>query len=367
MKLSYKLFASYCLVVIVGLVVLVISAAYVAPVTFSQQMAHMGGNLSGMMGQHRLEIAAELEASFRNSLNTALLIAGIAAMMAAVAVSWYVSHRIVHPIRALVTLSQRIASGHYEQRLQLNTGDELAELVENFNRMAASLGETEAMRQRLLGDVTHELKTPLTSIKGYMEGLQDGVLPATPETFQLIHNEADRLQRLVQDLQELSRTEAGQIPLEIIPCPPAQIVKPVVEHMRPQFHEKGISLNVTLPDNIPLIRADVDRAAQVLTNLLGNALQYTAANGTVSLIITQQANQLCFTVQDNGIGLEAKDLERVFQRFYRVDKSRSRASGGSGIGLTIAKNLVELQGGTIQATSAGIGKGSQFSFTLPCA
>ncbi len=137
--------------------------------------------------------------------------------------------------------------------------------------------------------------------------------------------------------------------------------------MRPQFREKGISLNVTLPDNLPLIRADVDRAAQVLTNLLGNALQYTAPNGTVSLIITQQANQLCFTVQDSGIGLETKDLERVFQRFYRVDKSRSRASGGSGIGLTIAKNLVELQGGTIQATSAGIGKGSQFSFTLPCA
>lgn len=369
MKLSYKLFASYLLVVIVGLVVLALSTAFVAPVNFSQQMNHMGGNLSGMMGmggQHRQEIIAELEASFNTSLTNALVIAGIAATLAAVGVSWFVSSRIVRPIRALVTLSQRIASGHYEQRLHLDTHDELAELVENFNRMAASLAETEGMRQRLLGDVTHELKTPLTSIKGYMEGLQDGVLPATPETFQLVHHEADRLQRLVQDLQELSRAEAGQIPLEIVTCSASQIAAPVLEKMRPQFREKGITLKAVVPDDLPPIRADVDRASQVLTNLLGNALQYTS-EGSVSLEMARRGNQLCFTIYDTGIGLDEKDLERIFQRFYRVDKSRSRTSGGSGIGLTIAKQLVEAQGGTIRAESAGSGKGSQFSFTLPLA
>ncbi len=368
MKLSYKLFASYLLVVIVGVVVLAISTAFVAPVTFSQQMSHMGEGTMGMgMGQHQQEIIAELQTSFNNSLTTALVIAGIAATLAAVIASWFVSTRIVRSIRALVTLSQHIADGHYGQRLHMDTGDELAELVESFNRMAASLAETEGMRQRLLGDVTHELRTPLTSIKGYMEGLQDGVLPATPETFQLVHHEAGRLQRLVQDLQELSRAEAGQIPLEIITCSASQIAAPVLERIRPQFREKGLTLDSIIPDDLPLIRADVDRASQVLTNLLGNALQYTSEGGTVSLTATKGDNQLCFTIRDTGIGLDAKDLERIFQRFYRVDKSRSRVSGGSGIGLTIAKELVEAQGGTIRAESAGPGKGSQFTFTLPLA
>jgi signal transduction histidine kinase len=367
MKLSYKLFLSYLLVVLIGLVVLAISTAFVAPVNFSEQMTHMGNHLFGMMGQHRLELMTELEASFRNALNSALIIAGLAATLAAIGVSWFVSQRIIRPIHSLVALSHRIAGGHYEQRLQLNSGDELAELVESFNQMASSLAETEVMRQQLLGDVTHELKTPLASIKGYMEGLQDGVIPATPETFQIIHNEADRLQRLVQDLQELSRTEAGQIQLQATTCMPAKIVLPVVERIRPQFREKGITLDVTLPENLPPVRADPDRTAQVLTNLLANALQYTPAGGKVSLDVVKSNEQLDFSIQDTGIGLEAHDLQRIFQRFYRVDKSRSRASGGSGIGLTVAKHLVEAQGGNIHASSDGIGKGSQFRFTLPLA
>lgn len=367
MKLSYKLFFSYILIVFIGLVVLAISTAFVAPVNFSEQMTHMGHNLSNMMGQHRIELTTELEASFRNALNSALIIAGIAATLAAGGVSWFVSQRIIRPIRSLVTLSHRIADGHYEQRLQLNSGDELAELVESFNRMAASLAETEVMRQQLLGDVTHELKTPLASIKGYMEGLQDGVLPATPETFQLIHNEAGRLQRLVQDLQELSRAEAGQIQLQVTTCILTNILLQVVERIRPQFREKGIALDVTVPETLPPVRADADRTAQVLTNLLANALQYTPAGGQVSIEVVKSDDQLCFSIRDTGVGLEPRDLELIFQRFYRVDKSRSRSSGGSGIGLTVAKHLVEAQGGNIRAASDGLGKGSQFSFTLKLA
>jgi histidine kinase len=137
--------------------------------------------------------------------------------------------------------------------------------------------------------------------------------------------------------------------------------------MRPQFREKGIALDTTVPDDLPLILADVDRASQVLTNLLGNALQYTPSQGHVNVDVAQIGHQLCFSVRDSGAGLDSNDLERIFQRFYRVDKSRSRASGGSGIGLTIAKHLVEAQGGSIRAESEGVGKGSQFSFTLPLA
>ena len=365
MKLSYKLFISYVVVVVVALVVLATATAFLAPANFSQQMTHMRGSGSGMMGQRMAELDAQLEASFQDAVNNALVIAGTAAILAALGVSWFVSQRIINPIRSLVALSQRIADGHYEQRLQLDTGDELAELVDSFNRMTESLANTEAMRVRLLGDVTHELKTPLTSIKGYMEGLQDGVLPATPETFQLIHREADRLQRLVQDLQQLSRAEAGQVTLDIQPHTPLEIVRPVIDRMRPQFDEKDIQLRVDVPDSLPLVKADVDRTAQVLTNLLGNALQYTPNGGEVRVIARREAGKVRFEVLDTGVGLAPDDLNRIFQRFYRVDKSRARASGGSGIGLTVAKHLVEAQNGDIHAESDGPGKGSVFNFTLP--
>jgi signal transduction histidine kinase len=366
MKLHGKLFISYIVVALIGLAVLVTSTALVAPANFSRQM-HMRGNAASMMQQRMVALDAELEASFRESVINALALAGIAAVLAAAAISWLVSNRIVSPLQALVDLSRRIAGGHYEQRLHLDTDDELAELVESFNQMAASLAETETMRQQLLGDVTHELNTPLASIKGYMEGLQDGVLPATPATFQLVHREASRLQRLVQDLQELSQAEAGQIGLRIDACQPRSVIEPVVERMRPQFREKGITLHIALPDDLPAVRADSDRAAQVLTNLLGNALQYTPAGGEVTVAAAGEGQHVRFTVADTGIGLAPDDLERIFQRFYRVDKSRSRASGGSGIGLTVARYLVEAQGGEIYAESAGTGQGSRFAFTLPLA
>jgi histidine kinase len=367
MRLSYKLFASYAFIVLVGLVVLAAAITIVAPANFSQQMTHMRGTMTGMMGQRMDVLDADLEDSFRSAVNDALIIAGIVALVAALGVSWFVSDRIVRPLRSLVTLSQRIADGHYEQRLHLDTGDELSELVASFNRMTESLANTESLRVRLLGDVTHELKTPLASIKGYMEGLQDGVLPATPETFQSIHREAERLERLVQDLQELSRTEAGQVAFDIQVCTPHAIMQSVIDRMRPQFDDKGIAVSLHMPDDFPLVRTDPDRLAQILTNLLGNALQYTSSGGEVHVMATHNQHDASFSVADTGVGLAVEDLELIFKRFYRVDKSRSRASGGSGIGLTVAKHLVEAQGGEIQASSEGIGKGSRFTFTLPLA
>lgn len=365
MKLSYKLFLSYIIVILVAMIVLLTATAFVAPANFTEQMRHGRGNMAGMMGQQMQELEGELEADFRTAVNSALLIAGVVAVATSVGVSWFVSQRIVNPIRSLVMLSHRIAGGDYEQRLQVDTHDELAELVDSFNQMATALANTETMRMQLLGDVTHELKTPLTSIKGYMEGLQDGVLPATPETYQLIHREADRLQRLVQDLQELSRAEAGEIPMQITTCRLQDIVSSVAKQMRPQFVEKTISLVVDVPETLPTVKADSDRTAQILTNLLGNALQYTESGGSVEVSAEHDGNYILTTVIDTGIGLADNDREQIFQRFYRVDKSRSRRSGGSGIGLTVAKHLVEAQGGEISVYSEGIGKGSRFSFTLP--
>ena len=233
--------------------------------------------------------------------------------------------------------------------------------------MAEALAETETMRRQLIGDVSHELKTPLASIKGYMEGLQDGVIAPTPETFQLVYHEADRLQRLVHDLQEFSRAEVASAQLDQRPCNPGDLVQAVMARLQPQFVDKGIALACDVPTPLPNVRADADRVGQVLTNLVGNALQYTASGGQVMIRASHVDSVVQFSVQDSGVGLLPEDLTKVFQRFYRVDKSRSRASGGSGIGLTIAHHIVEAHGGKIWVESSGLNQGSTFSFTLPLA
>lgn len=372
MSLGWKFFISHVFVVAIGLLVLALSTAFVAPETFSSRMQNMPGMRSNsMMGgpdQHGTMMTSldeDLDRSFRESVNSALLRAGIAATLAAGIVSWLVSLRIVKPIQQVATASQYIAEGHYEQRLIAPGHDELGDLVENFNQMAAALAETETMRQRLIGDVSHELKTPLASIKGYMEGLQDGVIPATSETFQLIHREADRLQRLVYDLQELSRAEAGAVQLARQPHDLVDIAQTVVARLMPQYSDQDVVLNTRFPERSVQVQVDQDRIEQVLTNLLGNALQYTPPHGQVTVSVSTTGEVARFSVQDTGIGLVQADLSRIFQRFYRVDKSRSRISGGSGVGLTIARHIVEAHGGRIWAESPGLDRGSTFTFELP--
>jgi len=224
------------------------------------------------------------------------------------------------------------------------------------------------MRRRLIGDVSHELRTPLTAIKGFMEGLIDGVLPATPETYQQIHAEADRLNHLVDDLQELSRVESRAYELDLHPLDVSSLMRTVTKRLRPQAESKHVLLDVELTPDLPPVLVDEDRAIQVLTNLTGNALQYTSENGAVTLSAKRINNDVQISVRDTGLGIPPEHLQHIFDRFYRVDKSRSRhAGGGSGIGLTIARALVEAHGGRIWAESAGEGQGSTFSFVLPTA
>lgn len=217
----------------------------------------------------------------------------------------------------------------------------------------------------MIGDVTHELRTPLTAIKGYLEGLMDGVLPADPETYQQIQAEIDRLQRLVNDLQELSRVEAGAIQLQLALVSPISLVERILSTLGRQYEDKNIQLMIEVQPDLPDILVDKDRIIQVLTNLVGNALQYTPSGGNVSVKVSRDKSEVLFMVKDSGIGISAEQLPFIFNRFYRTDKSRNRASGGSGIGLTIAKALVQAHQGKIWAESKGEGKGSTFSFMLP--
>ncbi len=368
MKLVWKLFFSYLLVVLVGAGVIVLSTAYTAPTEFTHQM--MNNNAMGMGQGHRqrtgqTRLIEELDAQFRQSVNTALVRSSLFASLIAVGMSFLISQRITRPIRLLNQASHQIASGSYTTPIAPSSNDELGELTTSFNQMATTLAQTETMRQQLLADVTHELKTPLASLNAYLEGLQDRVLAETPETYQQMQQEVRRLQRLVQDLQQLSRAEAGQLHLKQDTCEATQLLNAAVEWLSPQFEEKNIALTTHFPPSPAYFAGDADRMSQVILNLLSNALHYTPSGGQVHLNLTPQDSLLHFSVQDTGIGLTPEALSLIFMRFYRVDKSRSRESGGSGLGLTIAKHLVEAHGGKIWAESDGLNRGSTFHFTLP--
>jgi histidine kinase len=378
--LRWKLFLSYLVVILVGIAVLASAAEFAVPTAFDRHMSVM----ADMMGGRMMGMGMDLFANFRSAVTEALVLAGIAASLAAVAVSFFVSRRVVLPVQEMMAASKRIAEGHYDERVGVSPAmigaisprpgsakpdemDELSRLALSFNQMADRLEQTEARRLELIGNVAHELRTPLSSIKGYMEGLIDGVLPAEAATFQQVYHEADRLQRLVQDLQELSRVEAGSFELNLEPWPVTGLIEPVKARLALQFEDKGVSLETDVPGSLPCVLADEDRIGQVLLNLVGNALQYTPPGGRVSLSVRREGRRVRFSVQDTGIGISPEHLSRVFERFYRVDKSRSRAGGGSGIGLTVAQHLVQAHGGQIEAVSDGLGRGSRFSFTLPAA
>jgi signal transduction histidine kinase len=372
--LAWKVFLTYVIVILVGVAALALATHFTIPAAYTTHMGRMGDMIPGGPGGNMMGgplTGGDLFINYQAAVSEAVTLAAAAALAAAIIASLVISRRVVGPVQKMMSISQRVAEGEYQERLSIagnvQTGqlDELDQLALSFNQMAGRLEKTEAMRRQLIGDVAHELRTPLTAIKGYMEGLIDGVLPPTPETYQQVYTEADRLQRLVNDLQELSRVEAGAIKLNLDPLPMDGLVASVVSHLGRQFEEKGIHLETALPPGLPLVLADRDRILQVLTNLVGNALQYTQPGGLVTILAAHDKNEVVVTVKDTGIGIAASQLPHIFDRFYRADKSRARASGGSGIGLTIAQALVKANHGRIWAESPGEGQGSAFHFSLP--
>jgi signal transduction histidine kinase len=334
--LSAKIFLSNILVIAIGMIVLLIATELAVPAAFQRHMGQMGMTTEGMgMGNGQgngLGNGQGMNSFFQNfqaSVTESLAIAATASVIAALLVSLFISRRIVAPVQTLNTASQHIADGQYNKRVGVTGSDELAQLATSFNQMASQLEEVESKRRQLIGDVTHELRTPLTSIKGYMEGLVDGVLPATPETYNQIHNEASRLARLVDDLQELSRVEANAFSLDIHPTDLSTLVQTILKRLSLQATTKRITLRSNLPANLQHVLADEDRITQVLTNLVANALQYTPEDGTVTISAIQKDDEVLVSVKDTGIGIPPEHLENLFTRFYRVDKSRSRTQAAA--------------------------------------
>ena len=383
-SLGVKLFISYLVIVAVVVIVLLQTADFVTPVGYAaqrRQMLGLGlgnpgfGKGQGGLGYQGSSNAANAEVllnqAFQAALSQGLLVAGGVALAAAIGISFFVTWWVIRPVRRLVKASQSIAAGHYSERVPLpgklsqRRPDELVELAITFNEMAQALEKTEQRRLELIGDVAHELRTPVSTLQGYLEGLLDGVIEPDEPTLAKLHDEAGRLRRLIDDLQELSKAEARQITLNLRQVNPLELARVAAERIADGFKEKGLKFSCDLPGNLPPVHADFDRAIQVLNNLLTNALRYTTAPGEVKLSLQAEPDAVKFKVIDSGIGLSPEQLNRVFERFYRVDKSRSRALGGSGIGLTIARMLVEAMGGRIEVSSPGLGCGTTFSFTLP--
>lgn len=368
-----KLFVSYLVVVLAGVLALTAVAALSLPRAYDRHLGMMPqedmqtamGGGQGMGRGRGIPPGGLLYQNVRSVLADALAVAGLAAVAVALLASLFFARRLVAPLRAMTSASRRIAAGQYGERVPVDGRDELAELAGSFNQMAGALEQTENLRRRLIGDVAHELRTPLAAVKGTVEGLIDGVLPPDPETLARIGRETDRLARLVDDLQELSRVEAQAYVLDKSDVDLRAVVQTVAGRLGPQFAAQRITLTLGLPPRPVPILADEGRLVQVLTNLAANALQYTPEGGSVTIEILRTEGEVQLAVRDTGIGIPAEHLGRIFDRFYRVDASRARPAGGSGIGLAVAKTLVEAHGGRIWAESAGEGKGCRFVVVLP--
>ncbi len=365
-SLGGKFLLSYLLIVLVGVATLLVVTFALAPTLFQAQLMPILQTHPNTLTT--AEATQRILGDFLGTLFVALAVAAIFATVTSLAISLFVARRITGPLRQMTQASERISAGHYAERIEIapvHATDELGQLASSINALAVALEQTERRRLEVIGNVTHELRTPIATLEGYLEGLLDGVIEPTPRAFAMLHTEAGRLRRLVDDLQELSRAEARQIPLSLQPVAPQRLVQSALEPLEEQFAEKGLQLQIHVPEVLSPVMVDPNRAVQILTNLLVNALRYTPAPGRVEVAVSREKTKVAFRVSDTGVGISPEQFAHIFERFYRVDKSRSRAFGGSGIGLTIAQSLAQAMGGEIRVESAGLGQGSSFTLTLP--
>lgn len=363
-QIKWKLLVTYLALAAVCLGIVIAITRQLTISLYGRHMHNMEeGGMGAMMSQRMSE---SLNAAFRDALNDSLIWGGVAAVAVAVILSLIISRRITGPIHGMAEVTAKVAEGDYSRRVDVRSKDEIGALAESFNRMAESLEGAQRMRRELMANIAHELRTPLSSISGYMEGLVDGAVPATDETYNLVHREAGRLSRLVDDLQRLSRAESGQEKLDIVEVRIKPFLERVDSRLEPQFREKGVSLELIPTDGELSLLADEDKLDQILTNLLDNSLRHTDTGGAVTLAAEPGGDYVALIVSDNGAGIPLADLPHIFERFYTADKSRSRERGGTGIGLTIASSYAKALGGSIRAESE-MDAGTRMTVLLPSA
>jgi signal transduction histidine kinase len=313
------------------------------------------------LGDQSLEA---VEKSFVSSVNHSLLLAVTAAGSVALLLTLLFSQSILGPIEALTSAARKMEKGDLSQRVDVRTGDELGELGKAFNAMADGLKRLEQLRRNMVTDVAHELRTPLSNVRGYLEAIRDGMVKPNQEVIDSLHEEAMLLNRLVDDLQELALAEAGQLNMVRQKVSMEEIISKTVNLIQPSATAKEISLKVCVTENLPYVYADSERLGQILRNLLNNAITNTPPGGKVSVSAKAASETVEVSVKDNGIGIASEHLPYVFERFYRADKSRTRSTGGAGLGLAIVKQLVESHGGQVSISSQ-VDEGTTVTFTTP--
>ncbi|MFW6295869.1 MAG: sensor histidine kinase [Halothece sp.] len=359
LKLGTRLFLSHLLVMAVGLSSLIIISKVSSPRLFILRLEQLERRGLFTVRSARTYLVEGFETAWERSTFWSVIVGGTVAG----GLSYWLSQRIMKPLNQMEEITQQFAAGDMQARVPRSEIPEVDQLSVSFNQMARGLEGVERQRREFISDLTHELRSPLTVMRGYLEELADGTIEGTPEVYLRMVRETRRLERLVNDMQELSKAEAGYLPIHLQPLDLYPLLQSLVERFSEQLFDETLVLQLDCPKILPPVLADSDRTEQILVNLITNALRYTE-KGSIVVSAESENNWVWVAVTDTGIGISSEDLSRVFERFWRADKSRSRHSGGTGIGLAITKRLVELQGGVIEVESE-LGKGTTFRFSLP--
>ncbi|MEW6553810.1 MAG: ATP-binding protein [Actinomycetota bacterium] len=299
-------------------------------------------------------------------VNVSYIITGMLGVLLAFVLSWYLADRISKPLSELTLATSHIAGGDYGRQVDVKGGREVEELGEAFNALSLGLERNEVLRKNMIADISHELRNPLAAQRGYLEALQDGVIELKPEALEVLVKNNALLARLVDDLQQLSLVDAGQLNLDLIAVNAEEALKAAASGFEHDLADRGITLTTDVEAGLPAVMADPGRLSQILGNLLANSLQYTPRGGSITMGARGEDREVAIFVSDTGPGIAAEELPFIFDRFHRTDRSRTRDTGGTGLGLSIAKGLVEAQGGRMWAGSEA-GKGTTIFFTFPTA
>ena len=326
----------------------------------SMQMGSVVGTLI-ITSPQKLDPA---EVEFLERTNTALLIAAGGAVVLAVIIGGLLSQQFLRPLAELTDAIGSIKQGKFDQRVPVRTNDELGELAQAFNQMGEELQRVNQLRRQMTADIAHDLRTPLTVISGYLEGLRDGSLKPTQSRFDTLYQESQLLKRLIEDLRTLSLADAGELNLTLQPVEPIDLLQQVQTSFTPLADSQDVKLQVDTDEQLSIIRLDRDRMAQVLGNLVSNSLRFTPAGGQITLSAQQMNQTLELIVRDTGSGISPEHLQNIFARFYRVSESREQNESESGLGLAIAKSIVTAHGGHISAEST-VGQGTIMRINIP--
>jgi len=354
-----RLLATNLVVVVASIATTTAVAAIVGPPMFRRLMDQ--AVLPGANGKHPYELA------FRDATAMSVGIGLGVSALTALTLSWYLSRRVHRSATALSEAASAVAAGHYDIRVPPpRLGKEFDAVAAAFNKMAQQLGEVDETRRQMLADLAHEIRTPVAVLDAYMEALEDGVRQLDQETIGTLRDQTRRLTRFSVDVNALSAAERRTTSIDSQWISSKALIETAVSAFAPRYGSKGVDLTSHVADDLPTLWADYERLGQVLGNLLDNALRHTELGGRVDVTATAADDELVIAISDTGTGVAREHLPRLFDRFYRADAARDRQHGGAGIGLSIAKALVDAHGGHIEAHSDGHGTGTTFSVSLPC-